>query len=913
MLGKKILAGELRLEERINRLLTKEANAEPWKNIDPNELTNYDVKLLAKLLSERAKRNIEGLALYKPLPVQEEFHRCLLPERLLRGSNRSGKTVGGAVEVARAACGRDPYGKYPLTGGKAYIIGYDGKHISKVMWPKLSRAGAFKIIRDLETGVWRVYNPSNPEDYARAREAKLSPPLIPNRFIKEIAWESKKEGLPKTVKLTTGWELDFFSSLGKPQKGADIDLCWFDEEVETSEWYSEMAARLVDRDGKFLWTATPQAGTEELYRLHERAEEQLGQPYRTTAEFLISLAGNTYITAEQKRQFESKMSEEERLVRIHGEFAFSSFRVFPEFSMEMHCRDWFEIPRSWTRFVAIDPGRQVCAVLFLAVPRPDEGDFAVCYDELYLQACDAETFGERMFQKCQGQIFESFIIDHRGGRVVEMGSGVSVESQYSEALRKRRVSCHTTGSGFTWGSDDPRAGIEAVRQWLKTRSADNPRDQAPKLQIFADKCPNLIEEIKHYRYKRVNRIITDDPESRGRVHQMACFDPITEVLTDCGWKRFAGLDGAERLATVNLDTDALEYQEPTDMVARWHDGDLFMFEGRKIDAAVTPDHRMVVYERDSAKPVIKLAQDLSKWDKLKLTATWEGRHVERVIVPRAGISPEVDLDPYLLAKFLGWYVAEGCRARKIQMPGRGYQVILSQTKPTGVAAISELLGQLPWKWNRSRMGFYSSNKQLWELVGEAGDGAAHKVVPEWIKWAEPEVIDSFLLGYFAGDGWVNGPSGCRRARSISRRLADDIQELAIKSGKNANIYYRPAMAYSILGKTGQASPLFTMAELNYPTAGLRDKNHKPNFEAEPYSGMVYCASVPNGTLVVRRNGRAIVAGNCLRYLAMHRPRWISPRVGKGSLGGAVLAFRSKMDRKKEAAGGSRSVNLGPGE
>jgi hypothetical protein len=32
-----------------------------------------------------------------------------------------------------------------------------------------------------------------------------------------------------------------------------------------------------------------------------------------------------------------------------------------------------------------------------------------------------------------------------------------------------------------------------------------------------------------------------------------------------------------------------------------------------------------------------------------------------------------------------------------------------------------------------------------------------------------------------------------------------------------------------------------------------------------FDGMVYCATVPNGTLIVRRNGKAAICGNCLVY------------------------------------------------
>ena len=57
-------------------------------------------------------------------------------------------------------------------------------------------------------------------------------------------------------------------------------------------------------------------------------------------------------------------------------------------------------------------------------------------------------------------------------------------------------------------------------------------------------------------------------------------------------------------------------------------------------------------------------------------------------------------------------------------------------------------------------------------------------------------------------------------------------------------------------------------ERKLPLAYLRDSQNNPNFYTVPYEGPVYCATVPNGTLIVRRNGKPMVAGNCMRYLVM---------------------------------------------
>ena len=489
-------------------------NTRPPPLLIPQDLAEE----MRALLVERARRRLEALKLYQPMPVQWAFHKSTAKERILRGSNRSGKTVGAAVEIARCVTGQDPLKRYPEKDGIVYCVGKDGREVGQVIYRKLFRAGAFKIIRDDVTGEWRSFMPNDPKDAKRADKAKPAPPLIPARFIKSIAWESKKESIPKLVTLHNGWELHFYTSNAKPPHGSDIDLAWFDEEIIDRDWYPEIAARLVDRNGYFIWSATPQAGTDQLYELHENAEAERKKPAaeRNIEEFVILIDDNAHLTSEQKKQFAAKLSDEERAIRVGGEFALRAYRVFPEYDPFRHEVDYFEIPRKWTRYVAIDPGRQICAALFLAIPPPEEGDYAYLYDELYIQNCSADLFGEKMRHKCVGQNFEAFVIDHTEARKYETGSGRTIEDQYSDALRKRKLACARTGCQFTWGAADPSAGAEAVRAWLRFRD-----DGTAKLRVMRDRCPNFIEEIKRYRYKRVDGVITDKPEDRGRVHAMA--------------------------------------------------------------------------------------------------------------------------------------------------------------------------------------------------------------------------------------------------------------------------------------------------------------------------------------------------------------------------------------------------------
>jgi phage terminase large subunit GpA-like protein len=106
-----------------------------------------------------------------------------------------------------------------------------------------------------------------------------------------------------------------------------------------------------------------------------------------------------------------------------------------------------------------------------------------------------------------------------------------------------------------------------------------------------------------------------------------CFDAATEVLTERGWMLFKDL-ASERLATVNLETDRIEYQTPSRLIAKPYSGDMVRISTRRLDVLVTPEHRMVTYvrrmvdglRRVDETPSITLAGDLTSEHRIKVTA-----------------------------------------------------------------------------------------------------------------------------------------------------------------------------------------------------------------------------------------------------------------------------------------------------
>ena len=509
-----------------------------------------DIMQYRQLLAEAARRKAEALRLYEPFPEQDDFHKSTARRRLLRAGNRAGKTLVCAVEFARAVTNRDPYGKFPATDGRAFAIGKDESQLGLVIHRKLFRAGAFKIIRDRVTNEWRAFRPWDDEDKDRESKAKPAPPLIPERYIKAKAWVKKSAYIPEKFTLVNGWEVDFWSSNSQPPRGSDLDVVWMDEEILNPEWYAEMIARLLDRSGWLWWGATPQTGSVAMMEFHYTCEREAEDWARTGndpekapdhREFEISLKGNLHIKEKDKALLAAGLTEEQARIRIDGQYAQLGRIMYPEFNYRSHDTPYFYPPHDWTRYAVTDPGRQVCAVLFGCVPPVgarfpvsldpftqeqrfaevvEEDEYLLLYDELYIGQCSATVYGERMKEKCKDQTIHAFLIDHQGGRLGDIGSGLNVEEQYSEALRVHGVKCTLTGSRFQWANPDPKGGAEMVRRYLHIRQST----ALPRLFTidYRNRLPNFKFEIERFS-RKVDPAgnITDEAETRGRVHQMA--------------------------------------------------------------------------------------------------------------------------------------------------------------------------------------------------------------------------------------------------------------------------------------------------------------------------------------------------------------------------------------------------------
>lgn len=426
----------------------------------------------------------------------------------------SGKSQCCGAEVAWWLLGCHPFRSVPKENATIMAVGWDWDHVGRVMWPKVGMEGSFKMIRDELTRKWRPVVPDNAYDEAYREKWKDSPPFLPPRWIKPngIVWEDKGLNQPALVKCVNGSVLRFASSAGAPKQGDEIDGWWADEELDNERWIPELQRGCVKRGGNGFYSATPLASSVQLYEMHRRANDR-SKKY-DIEEFRLLISDNIHIGKKEKEAFYNQLlTPQDIKVRWFGEFLMGGLLVYPEYDQAQTVIEPFEIPNYWTRYMIVDPGVQVCAVLFAAVPpevnlftsatksdRYEHAGSVHVYDELYIERCTAAIFASEVAKKMgdrkRGE-FESFLIDHSMGKQAELGSGRTVEIQYIDALAEQGVYSRRTGSGFLWGTTDVRSREESLRRWFMPR-ADTAK---PTIRIHS-RCRKLLWELPQQFYKK---------------------------------------------------------------------------------------------------------------------------------------------------------------------------------------------------------------------------------------------------------------------------------------------------------------------------------------------------------------------------------------------------------------------------
>jgi len=669
---------------------------------------------------------------------------------------------------------------------------------------------------------------------------------------------------------------------------------WVDEYLLGPELINTLRFRLATRDAKMLVTFTPIDGWTEVIKEYldgastlESKEAELLKgdvvPYvqrskrHNASIHYFHSQDNPFGGYDRIKQTLINKPREEILIRAYGVPVKSHATKFPKFNKVVNVVSPDKVPKhNVTRYHIIDPaGAKNWFMAWIAVdetgtfwvyrewPGVDVGDWAewkggkwVPGDGAKGQGFGIKDYVDLINQTEEGEtIFERLIDPRLGAARYQAQDG---SSSIIADLNDAGVVC-LPAPGLE--IDDGLQALIGKMAWDTTKPMDSVN--RPHFYVSSD-CENIIQALSEY---------TGDGGLKEAWKDCYCVD--TEVLTEDGWFKFKDLEKGSKVATMSPD-GFLEYQVPTDYIERYYDGVMYQAESKSINFKVTPTHRMLVYPQKN-ELTFRLAKDLCRQDTFPIcTEGLRDRDTGYIELWNGKFVAEEDW-----AEFIGWFVSEGSstgsRGGKIQIPGRGYSVYISQCRdanPDKCDRIAKLLDRMGLKHSYRGRSFVVSSKNLWEILHPLGH-SGQKRIPRSAINLPKRALEKMWEALVLGDGWVDKGSGCNRYATSSPLLVDDIQELMQKLGKPSNSTYTRDIGYEggfikgrkIIGTT----PLYMLGERKGRKATITTKDKQMLLKQVHYTGNVYCATVPNGTLIVRRNGKPLVCGNCvdvLRYAAV---------------------------------------------
>jgi glycosyltransferase involved in cell wall biosynthesis/frataxin-like iron-binding protein CyaY len=379
---------------------------------------------------------------------------------------------------------------------------------------------------------------------------------------------------------------------------------------------------------------------------------------------------------------------------------------------------------------------------------------------------------------------------------------------------------------------------------------------------------NYIEQVKAAGGKALEfRNNVSDSEVRKAYYESAihvcnsvdnfesgCYDNQTEILTDQGWKLFSDLNKTEKVATLNPETNKLEYHKPYKYIEQEGHKELYCVENRSVSFAVTANHNMWVSSRTTGKNRLPLskpyrfvrADKLPSNFKIQRTCDWQGETNK----------------PVNWFRFMGIYLAEGSLDHCSK---NYYRIHITAYKKRIRQLIEELLDDMNFDYEINKSGFRIKGENELALYLKTFGNAPYKYVPEEILNAQSEMIEEFLTWFAYGDGGIW--NGARKFYTSSKKLADNIQECLFKIGKSGNISIRDRRGEKRFIQDHWA----VCNELEYTIYERVKKcesyiRRDMDISIKPYDGKVYCVEVKNHILLIRRNGKPMFCGNTMPIL-----------------------------------------------
>jgi len=407
---------------------------------------------------------------------------------------------------------------------------------------------------------------------------------------------------------------------------------------------------------------------------------------------------------------------------------------------------------------------------------------------------------------------------------------ICVETLWDSLVNNRRVLCvMATGLGKTESFIEliRRAKVRTVvlvgRDKLVEQTARRMRAVMDDVGVWSagqgEKRIGLVTVVSIHSADRLNiedlRFLVLDE----------CFSGDVEVLTDKGFKCFDEIKNDSIVAQYKLDTREISFVKPTKIINKIYSGKMYkVFSERGIDLDCTENHEFIVNGQK------KKIRDISFYNKQ---------------IPVCGLSSYKENSLSDLERIYIATQADGC----IQYKSSVNFTFSKERKIKRLFEISKNFSLNETKKVESKNKKIKNKRRFKVKI----DGI-HKRVYEFFDLTKlsvkkcKEIIEEMVLW----DGHIISKDRYYYS-SVDKKCVDFFQSVAILAGYKTLIRIQKDHRK----KTHKdVHRLYISKNLDHIN-GQRIKK-----TAYDYYGNVYCVRVPDGNLIVRRNGKVTVVGNC---------------------------------------------------
>lgn len=351
-----------------------------------------------------------------------------------------------------------------------------------------------------------------------------------------------------------------------------------------------------------------------------------------------------------------------------------------------------------------------------------------------------------------------------------------------------------------------------------------------------------------------------------------CFDAETEILTDKGWKKYDEIKDDDIVLSYNVEADVIEPTRIDSIIIQHHSGYMMGFDTKQIDVLTTDKHRMLV-KYENHKYVRKNTKNISPegqkyFDSLKTdNDKWHIERAEDVFGKRrryksAGRSVAWNNADILFYKMCMAVIADGyfCYKSELKSVAIGFRF----KKERKCIQLEELLINLGWHYTKSLdkngvWNYYLRSEygnKIHSVIGK------DKHIPYDVLSFGSEKLRELVLYYALYDGCGDKRDKCNGVNigTIIKHNADMLQAMCALSDMRCVCTKHAHPQYEIMGQKGVGKDYY-MLSINLKRNECRvneDRYHKKS-----YDGIVWCVNNKNTTVIVRRNGKVSIQGNCL--------------------------------------------------